>query len=88
MLHFIKCVFFLKKTTFLPNKILNILSKTKKKKWLYPLLYISNYLNQSKTFRKFKNENINKNKYFRLFEVTYSQKTNRKLKKIQKIVIY
>jgi hypothetical protein len=56
------------------------------------MLYISNHLNQSITFRKFNNKNTNKNKkpknkclrfykYFRSFEVTYSQKTNRKLKK-------
>jgi hypothetical protein len=49
------------------------------------MLYISDHLNQSKTLRKFKNENTNKkkpkNKYFRSFEVTYYQKTNRKLKK-------
>jgi hypothetical protein len=34
----------------------------KKKKKLYPLLYISNHLSQFKTFRKLKNENTNKKK--------------------------
>jgi hypothetical protein len=45
------------------------------------MLYISNNLNQSITVKTFKNKNTNKNKYFKSFEVTYSQKTNRKLKK-------
>jgi hypothetical protein len=54
------CLFFKKKPhTFIPNKILNILSNTKKKND-DPLLYISNNLNQSKKFKKLKNENINK----------------------------
>jgi hypothetical protein len=33
LLHFLKCVFFLKNHTFISNKILNILSKTKKKNY-------------------------------------------------------
>jgi hypothetical protein len=59
MLHFIKSVFFFLKTTLL-YQIQFLIFYQKQKKLLYPLLCISNHLNQSKTFRKLKNEHTNK----------------------------